>query len=211
VFTIGSHPHLVPVRFAQLHNGRFNEAEKTLKPLERYLDDEAQIAPAATFGMLRMAQQKVEEGEVLYAKAITRAMSAKNRPMALRATLNYLYSSMTLLKTLNIAVLEGAARFLKEYCDAGCIGVADAICRKLQRSDLHGSDETSKAAKNFIESVSATKAEYVQLIKGRFQDRMLRSGTDETDTSDTPLFDAPRIRDPLRVSNDTRIHPLLSE
>jgi hypothetical protein len=193
--------------FAQLHNGRFIEAEKTLKPLERHLDDETQIAPAATFGMLKMAQKKVEEGEALYAKAIDRAMTMKNRAMALRATLSYLYSSMTLLKTLNVPVMEGSARLLKQYSDPGTIGVADAICRKLKLSDLQGSDETSKAAKAFIQSVSETKAEYSQLIKRKFHGSVLHATPAETESSETPLLDAPRSRDSLRVSDGVKLQP----
>jgi len=155
--------------FAQLQNGRHKLAEETLEPLRRHLDEDEQIAPAATFGMLRIAQGKIDEGEALYTKAITRALASKNKPLALRALLNYVYSSMTLTKTINIALLDGSGRALKEVGDAGCHGVASAISKKLKASDLRGSDESSKAAHQFIQMAAHARDAYLRAVQERFR------------------------------------------
>jgi len=161
--------------FAQLHNGRITAAEETLKPLERQLGDETQVAPCATFGLLRMAQKRPEEGEKLYVQAIERAMKAKNRPLATQALLNYLYSTLTILKSLDVQLLSGATKILKNSSNVCCIGVADAIARKIQRSDLQGNDEASAAAKEFVQSVKSTKDAYIHNVRARFQSVDLQS------------------------------------
>lgn len=161
--------------FAQLHNGRLRAAEETLKPLERLLADESLVAPAATFGMLRMSQGRVQEGERLYAQAVDRALKAQNRPLAIRASLNYLFATLTVLKTLSVPFLSGATRALKECDDSGCIGVAGAIAKKLQRTDLQGSDEASVAAKDFIKTVEETRDAYMAKVKRRFHAELLQT------------------------------------
>jgi hypothetical protein len=154
--------------FSQLHNGAVEKAAETFAPLIPLVSKSDQIAPTATFGMLRMAQGNVVDGDAYYALAIQRALDLRDRPLALRATLNYVLSRITFTKTIDISFVRTVTAALQQIQDPGCIGVAHAIARKLDHSDLKGSDELSMAVREFSEIEARVRRDYLETARRRF-------------------------------------------
>jgi tetratricopeptide (TPR) repeat protein len=146
--------------FAQLRQGNLNAAEVTFAPVRACLSDPKEVAPMATNGLLRMMRGEVEEGVDSYLTAIRRAHDLGDRRLVLRATLNLVISTLDVAKKVDLPLLKSAQVALRGQSDAGCLGAALAITRRLERSDISGTDELSTGAREFCDAVKKEVASF---------------------------------------------------
>lgn len=146
--------------FTYLRDGKVAEGAEAFVPLKAKLDDKSQVATVATYGLLLMCQGDQEGGARYYGEAISRALAQNNRRLAVRATLNYLISTLDTAKTLDPSLLKSAQIAMGELQDPGCFGAASVIVRKLTKSDMRGSDALSAAAREFCTAVEREREKF---------------------------------------------------
>lgn len=146
--------------FAYLRSGKVVEGAEAFLPLKAKLNDKSEVATVATYGLLLMCQGDQEGGARYYGEAINRALEQNNRRLALRATLNYLISTLDTAKSLDPSLLKSAQVAMGDLQDPSCFGAASVIVRKLTNSNLSGSDVLSTAAREFCASVERERDKY---------------------------------------------------
>jgi hypothetical protein len=138
--------------------------EKTFEQLKARLDDPKEFAPIATKGLLLMMQGDEAAGADCYNIAIQRASDLGNHRVVLRATLNYLISSIDVTKTLDPKLLKICQLGIARYNDADCSGSALGLVRRLEKADLSGSDELSRSSTEFINAARHEVGRYRKSI-----------------------------------------------
>ena len=150
--------------FAQLRQGNLKGAQESFEPVKSRLSDPKEIAPMATNGLLQMLLGDVSGGVESYLTAIRRAHDLGDRRLVLRATLNLMISTLDVTKSVELPLLKSAQTALRGQTDAGCLGAALAITRRLERSDLSGTDELSTGAREFCDAVKKEVASFQKTI-----------------------------------------------
>ncbi len=160
--------------FAYLRNGDAVAARKCFAPIKHLVEDSDEIAPAATYGLLLMAEGERQKGVEYYGVAVDRAVSAGNRKAALRVSLNLIISMLDTAKTLDPLVLRKVMEALPQYHDPGCVGAALAINRRLQAAKLTSSVELGEITREFRAFIEKEASKYLSAVQGRFLDVVAR-------------------------------------
>ncbi|QYM79669.1 hypothetical protein K0B96_03350 [Horticoccus luteus] len=166
--------------FAYLRNGDAVSARKHFNSIKHLADAPEEIAPAATYGLLLMAEGAQIKGLEYYSTAIDRAVKCGNRRLALRTTLNLIISRLDTAKTIDPSVLRKAMETLPQYQDPGCLGAARAINRRLQAATFTSSVELGTVAREFRDSVEKESSRYLAAVQGRFIDVVARDHSPKT-------------------------------
>jgi tetratricopeptide (TPR) repeat protein len=143
--------------FAQLRRGNIEAAEKNFEPLKDLLADSEDIAPLATYGLLLMSQGNILGGRLYYEQAIERATQLGNPRTAVRAALHLVMSMLDMTKRIDTQTLRAVTAPVRNLQDAGCLGTASILVRRLRKADLSKSDESKSVVTEFIEAVDESQ------------------------------------------------------
>jgi tetratricopeptide (TPR) repeat protein len=179
--------------FALLRKGDAVSARKEFTPLRHLVDLPSHAAPAATYGLMLMCEGKKEAGYEYYGQAIKRALDAGNRRLALRATLNFMISTLDTEKAIDAEILKTLIKAIPQYQDPGCIGAAMAIGRRLKSANFSTAPELAIVAKEFNQMIDVEASKYRASIQSKFIDVPVYTPPTSTDNVAQGMINTPQL------------------
>lgn len=148
--------------FAQLRAGKVDEAERTFAPLFHILTKPDQVAPVATYGLLLMSKGQLTEGTNYYLEAMKRAKDTGDDRLMIRAALNLLISSVDIMQSVDPEIFKQLTNSLQGCDDAGCLGTAEALGRRLRGESVLVTDQLRPLIHAFLDRIVVEKKKLME-------------------------------------------------
>jgi hypothetical protein len=117
------------------------------------VDDPRSVIEMATFGLLQMSFGNHEEGVTACEVALQRANDMRDSRTAVRAALNLLISIVDVCRSLDIDLLRQTTKRLRDTTDAGCLGTAINLARRLARRNFDADKFADAATEEFRDAI----------------------------------------------------------
>jgi tetratricopeptide (TPR) repeat protein len=156
--------------FSYLRNGQTEKARYHFEPIKHLVKNESEIAPAATYGLLLMAEGDQDAGCEFYVTAIERAWKAGQKRTALRASLNFLISTIDTANCADPALVGAITQAMPYYHDPGCYGAAFTALKRMRETGIALTPALGPSYRELDQVTKRESSHYLGLTQGRFMD-----------------------------------------